>query len=181
MNWTTELPFILNGVEGDLKIVYTPMGQKFYQNGREIKRNGLGFGGQKYKVETTDGGDNTVTVKGNLKRGRQVVFRGETIDMEKPLSGTAMSLAFLPLITVVLVAIGFIGIGIGIIGGALLGATGALGTMAAGNILRNEPDTAKQILYSIVISLVTAAILFALFFIFSLVFGMIFGIAFSLF
>lgn len=181
MNWTTELPFILNGVDGDLKIVYTPMGQKFYQNGREIKRKGLGFGGQKYNVETSDGGDNTVTVKGNLKKGRQIVFRGETIDLETPLSGMAMFLSFLPLIAVVIIAIAIMGAGIGIIGGALLGATGALGTMAAGNILRNEPDPGKQILYSIVTSVVTAIILFVLFLIFSLIFGMIFGFAFSFF
>jgi hypothetical protein len=181
MNWTTELPFILNGVEGDLKIVYTPMGQKFYQNGREIKRNGLGFGGQKYKVVTTDGGDSIVTVKGNLKKGRQVVFRGETTDLETPLSGMAMLLAFLPFITVVVVAAVIMGAGIGIIGGALLGATGALGTMVAGNLLRNEPDTTRQILYSIITSLVAAVVLFVLLLIFSFIFGMIFGIAFSFF
>ena len=181
MNWTTELPFILNGVEGDLKIAYTPMGQKFYQNGREIKRTGLGFGAQKYKVETSDGGDNIVAVKGNLKRGRQVVYRGETIDLETPLSGMAMFLAFLPLIAVIVVAVLIMGSGIGVIGGALLGATGALGTMAAGNILRNEPNISKQILYSIVISLVTAVVLFVLFLIFALIFQMIFGIAFSFF
>jgi hypothetical protein len=181
MNWTTELPFVLDRVNGDLKIVYTPMGQKFYQNGQEIKRNGLGLGGQKYRVETTDGGDNMVTVKGNIKKGRQIVFRGETIDMEKPLSGTALGLAFLPFITVVFVAIVFMGTGIGAVGGALLGATGALGTMAAANILRNESDISGQIIYSVVTSLAAAVILIAALAIFSIILGLIFGAAFSLF
>lgn len=44
MNWTTTLPFILDNVDGDLKITYNPWGQKFYQNGQEIKRTGSVFG-----------------------------------------------------------------------------------------------------------------------------------------
>lgn len=43
MNWTTTLPFILDNVDGDLKITYNPWGQKFYQNGQEIKRTGSDF------------------------------------------------------------------------------------------------------------------------------------------
>ncbi|MFV0417773.1 MAG: hypothetical protein ACK5KT_03425 [Dysgonomonas sp.] len=63
MKWTTELPFNFNGVDGDLKIVYNPLNQKFYQNGVEIRRNGSGFGGLKYKVKTADGGEDTIKLK----------------------------------------------------------------------------------------------------------------------
>ncbi|MDR0823612.1 MAG: hypothetical protein LBN74_00835 [Prevotella sp.] len=179
MNWSTELPFILNGVDGDLKIVYTPLIQKFYQNGREVKKSGSGFGGQKYKLETTDGGDNTATVKSNLKNGKQIVFRGETINLETSLSGLTTALSVLPFVSIALAAILFVS-GLGVIGAALLGATGALGMLTTANALRQEKDLTKQVLYSVVISLVSAVVFVALLMILSLIFGTIFGIAFSL-
>ncbi|MFV0537588.1 MAG: hypothetical protein ACK5M3_09470 [Dysgonomonas sp.] len=181
MNWTTNLPFILDNVDGDLKITYSPMGQKFYQNGKEIKRTGSAFGGQKYKIETTDGGDNLVTVKGNLKQGRQVVFRGEKINLETPLSTLTLLLSILPFVAVAIAAAFVAGPRLGVIGGALLGATGALGMLAAGSLMRHEKDIIKQLIYSIVASVSAAIIFIVLLLIFALIFGTIFGVAFSLF
>jgi len=181
MNWTTTLPFILDGVDGDLKIVYSPMGQKFYQNGREIKRTGTGLGGQKYIVETTDGGDKLVTVKGNLKKGRQIAFRGEVIDLETPLSAGALILSILPFVVVAVAAFVLTGSRLGVIGGALLGGCGAFGMLVAGNLLRHEKDIVKQLIYTIVVSVASAIIFFVLLLIFGLIFGMFFGVAFSLF
>ena len=67
MNWTTTLPFILDNVDGDLKITYNPWGQKFYQNGQEIKRTGFSFAGMKYKVQTTDLG---------VINGEEIIYYG---------------------------------------------------------------------------------------------------------
>lgn len=181
MNWTTTLPFILDNVDGDLKIVYTPLAQKFYQNGQVIKKMGFSFGAAKYKVQTTDGGDNIVSVKGSLKSGRQILFRGETISLETPLTGLALALAFLPFIAVIIVAVIFAGSGFGFIGGAVLGGTGAFGMLTAGIVLRNEKDTTKQIIYSIVISVISVVLCLVLSFILGLIFGTIFGIAYSIF
>lgn len=181
MNWNTELPFILDGVDGDLKVVYSPMGQKFYQNGREIKKTGSGFGGLKYKVETTDGGDNIVKIKAALKPGRQVVFRGETINLESPLGGLPMILSFLPFVFILFVIVIFSHGRFGIIDGALLGGCGALGMLAIGNILREERDFVKQLIYSIIISVVVTAIFFILALIIGLILITFFGVAFSMF
>lgn len=181
MSWTTTLPFILDGADGDLKIVYTPLGQKFYQNGREIKRTGSGFGGQKYKIETTDGGDNIVSVKANMKKGREVAYRGETISLEEPLSGLATALSILPFVVVAIAAFVLTGSRLGIIGGALLGGCGALGMLAAASMMRHEKDAVKQLIYSAVVSVGSAIVFFILLVIFGLIFGMFFGVAFSLF
>lgn len=181
MNWTTTLPFILDGVDGDLKITYTPMGQKFYQNGREIKRTGSGFGGLKYKVETIDGGDNVVTVKANLKKGREITYRGEVINLETPLTGAATALSVLPFIAVAVVAFVFVGIRLGVLGGALLGGTGALGMLVAANMMRHEKDVVKQLIYSAVISVGSAIVFIVLLLICGLILGTIFGLAFRFF
>ncbi|GAB6007572.1 hypothetical protein [Dysgonomonas reticulitermitis] len=184
MNWTTTLPFILDNVDGDLKIVYTPMNQRFYQNGQEIKRTGSVFGGQKYKVETTDGGDNIVSVKGNLKNGRQIVFRGETINLETPISTLALILSFLPFIFIAILVFSLLGITkqhFGIIDGALLGGCGALGMQMIANMLRGEKDFIKQLIYSIVIAVAATILFIVLALIVGFFFGLIFGVAFSLF
>lgn len=181
MNWSTELPFILDGVDGDLKLVYSPMGQKFYQNGREIKKTGSGLGGLKYKVETTDGGDDIIKIKAALKPGRQVVFRGETINLESPLGGLVMLLSFLPFVFILFVIMIISKGRFGIIDGALLGGCGALGMLAIGNILRGEKDFIKQLIYSIIISIAATVIFIILALIIGLIMGIMFGVAFSFF
>lgn len=120
MNWTTTLPFILDNVDGDLKITYNPWGQKFYQNGQEIKRTGSVFGGQKYKVETTDGRDNIVSVKGTPKNGRQIVFRGETI-IANTLRGEKDSIKQLIYSIVIAVAATVLFIALALIFGIIIG------------------------------------------------------------
>ncbi len=184
MNWTTTLPFILDNVDGDLKITYNPMGQKFYQNGQEIKRTGSAFGGQKYKVQTTDGGDNVVTIKGTPKNGRQIVFRGEKIDLETPISTFILILSFLPFIFIAILAFSLLAITkqqFGVIDAALLGGCGALGMQTIGNVLRGEKSIGKQLIYSIAISLGATILFIILALIIGFFFGLIFGVAFSLF
>lgn len=181
MKLTTELAFVLNGVDGDLKIAYNPLNQKFYQNGQEIKRTGSGFGGQKYKVRTSDGGEDIVNVKANLKSGRQVVFRGETINLESPVGGLTLVLSMLPFVFIAVVVAVLFGNRFGIIDGALLGACGALGMMAICNVLRDEKDFPKQLIYSIVISIAATVIFFVLALIIGFILGMILGTAFAVF
>ena len=184
MNWTTTLPFILDNVDGDLKITYNPMGQKFYQNGQEVKRTGNAFGGQKYKVETTDGEDNIVTIKGDFKKGRQIVFRGETIGLETPINTLALILSFLPFIFIAILAFSLLAITkqqFGVIDAALLGGCGALGMQTIANILREEKDFIKQLTYSIVIAIAATILFIVLALILGIIIGLIFGIAFSLF
>lgn len=128
MKWTTELPFVLDGVDGDLKIAYNPLSQKFYQNGQELRKmSSFGFGGLKYKVRTTDGGEDTVTVKGALMHGRQVVFRGMTTNLEKSLDGLSLLLSALPFAFIAFVVFVFAGGRFGIIDAALLGRLRCIG------------------------------------------------------
>lgn len=179
MNWTTELPLVLDGVDGDLKIVYNPMGQKFYQNGQEIRRSGSGFGGQKYKVKTSDGGEEIINVKASVKNGRQIVYRGETISLEEPVSGLTIVLSLLPFLFIALVVVVFAGGRFGIIDAALLGGCGALGMMTICNVLRGERDFVKQVTTSIIISVIVTAVFFVLALILGLIFGAILGAAFT--
>jgi hypothetical protein len=184
MNWTTTLPFILDNVDGDLKITYNPWGQKFYQNGQEIKRTGFSFAGMKYKVQTTDGSDNMVSVKGNLKNGRQILFRGETINLETPLSTLEIILSLLPFLFIALVSFGMLAVTggrFGVIDAALLGGCGAMGMQMLANMLREEKNTGKQLLYSIAVSLGATFLFVLLALIIGFFFGLIFGIAYSIF
>lgn len=181
MNWTTELPFILDGVDGDLRVVYTPFSQKLYQDGEVTKKTGMAFGGQKYIVRTTDGGQDVVKIKPHFKQGRQVIYKNEQINLENPLGGLAFLLALMPLAFVVVVAAMVMTSGVGIIGGALIGFFGAFGMLMCGNMLRNEQNVAKQLIYSIAISVVTIILLLIVFFIFALFFGAMFGFMFSIF
>ncbi|MDR2955088.1 MAG: hypothetical protein LBV43_08405 [Prevotella sp.] len=171
MNWTTELPFNLNGVEGDLKIVYNPLSQKFYQNNIEIKKSGSGFGGLKYKVGTTDGGDDIVKVKAALLPGRQVIFRGMTTNLEERLGGLSLLLSVLPFIFIAFVTIIVPGFRLGVIGGAFLVGCGALGMLAVGNSLRNTTNFGQQIMYTIILSVATTALFVVLCLIWDLIFG----------
>lgn len=181
MNWTTTLPFILDGVDGDLRITYNPLSQKFYHNGLEIKRKGFSFGGAKYKIATTDGGDDIVKVKGNLKLGRQIEFRGETINLEKPLNGVQLLLSLLPVIAIIAISLGSLQAGFGIAGGAILGFSLALGMLTAATLIRNEEGLPKQILFSIACSIGAVVVMFLLSFIIGLIFGGALLIGFSLF
>lgn len=181
MNWTTTLPFILDGVDGDLKITYTPLSQKFYHNGVEIRRKGLGFGGAKYKIATIDGSEGIVKVKGNLKQGRQIEFRGETINLEKSLNGVQLLLSLLPVLAILAVSVGTFQAGFGIAGGAILGFSVAIGMLTAANLIRNEESLPKQILYSITCSIGAIFAMFILSFIVGLIFGGAMLVGFSLF
>jgi hypothetical protein len=181
MNWTTELPFVLDGIEGGLKIVYTSMGQKFYQNGQEIKRSGSGFGGQKYEVKTTDGGRDIVTVKSNLKNGRQIVFKGEIINLEQPISTLVLILSFLPFVFIAFVIGIFTKGGFGAIDGALLGVCGVVGMLMICNVLREEKNIVRQLIYSLVISIAATAIFLVLALIVGFILGIILGTAFTVF
>lgn len=181
MNWTTTLPFILDGVDGDLRIEYNPFGQKFYQNGVLIKKKGLGFGGFKYKIETTDGGDDIVKVKGNLKQGRQIVFRGETINLEKVLSGPDLLLSLLPLFAIIFVSFITFQAGFGITGGAILGFSLALGVLTAANLIRNETDFKMKVIYGVVTAVASVVIMYLLATIISLILVGIFGAALAMF
>lgn len=181
MKWTTELPFILNGVDSDLKIVYSPLNQKFYQNGVEIRRNGTGLNGIKYKVKTTDGSEDIVKIKGALLQGRQVEFRGETINLEEKIGGLSLLLSFLPFIFIAFVGLIFAGGRFGVIDAALLGGCGALGMQAVANSLRGAKSFGEQIIYSLIISVAVTALFCVLALILGLILAAMFGAAFAIF
>lgn len=181
MEWTTELPFNFNGVEGDLKIVYNPLNQKFYQNGVEIKRKGLGFGGLKYKVKTADGGEDVVKVKGALLQGRRVEFRGETINLEENLSNLSFFLSFLPFIFILFILLIFFRGQLGVINGALIGGCSALGMQTIANSLRGAKNLGEQIIYSLIISVAATALFCVLALIIGLILAAMFGAAYAIF
>lgn len=179
MNLTTELPFTLEGVDGECKIVYTPFNQKFYQNGQEIKKTGSGFGGLKYKIRTIDGGDDILKVKAMFKQGRQIEFRGVTTDLEQHISVIDLLLSALPFVFITFLVV-LLGSHFGVIDAALLGGCGALGMLTIGNMSRKEKDLKQRIIYSIIISVVTTALFAVLALIVGLILGSILGFTYAL-
>ncbi|WP_163264488.1 hypothetical protein [Dysgonomonas sp. 216] len=94
MNWKKELEFKLDNAEGTLKIVYTPLSVKLFQNDKEIKKKGS-FGGAKYEINTIDGGQETIKLLTNAKNGYTVkTANGETIYLEEKLSAGDLSFRY---------------------------------------------------------------------------------------
>lgn len=147
MKYTTELPFSFNGVEGEMKIVYTPFSLKVYQNGRLLKRKGIFT--PKYEVNTNSGGTDYIKLSRGIDFAYAVEFRGEKKHLEDKLTPIEYIIGLLPILLI------FLG---GVIGAVI----GILGTTLNYNFMRQEKNIVIQILVSVVISFICYLIYFLL-------------------
>ncbi|MFV0417772.1 MAG: hypothetical protein ACK5KT_03420 [Dysgonomonas sp.] len=114
-------------------------------------------------------------------QGRQVEFRGETINLEEKLGGLPLILSFLPFIFIIFILVVFFSGRFGIIDGALIGGCGALGMQAIANSLRGAKNLGEQITYSLIISVAATALFCVLALIIGLILAAIFGAAYAIF
>lgn len=178
MNNKRNIAIILDNIDDSLHVELSILKIKVFQYGQQLTRHKVKAGGEQYKVETTDGGDNIIIIKGSLINGRQIEFRGETINLDAPLSKLGLIISSIPgivLLLAVCLTVGFLQLGA--IGGGLLGGIGFMSIYVTANFVRNEKEFAKQIMYSTLMTIATPV----LFFILLLIFGLIFGGLFSIF
>ena len=174
MNWTSEINFMLDGVSGGLKLVHNPFSMTLYQDGVKLKKKG-GFGGAKYKVTTTDGVTETLTLKNNAIKGYIATFRKQDTMLERKLNGLEVLIGIM--IPVTIFALGCVLLPIlgGIIGGALLGGLGAMSLLFGCNLVRQEDNIGMKILAAVIAGAICYVIYFGLGLLFSAIFGSIFN------
>jgi hypothetical protein len=136
MSFQTKLQFQIEGVEGDLDLVYTPFSVKLYQNDWEVKKKGWTA---KYPVHAENGDTELLTLTKGLDFTYVATFRNKKYPLESKFSVFEYILVALPLLLM-------------FIGGALGGAIGAIGAFAISSVIRAEKSIPVQILYSLLIS-----------------------------
>ncbi len=133
----TEIPFRLEGLNSEMKLVYGIFGQpKLYQNGIELKKEG--FLKMKFLIET-DSGKEYMEIKRGLDFTFSTVFRGKKQLLEKKLSTLEYILGVLPLLLI-------------FVGGAIGAILGILGANTIYGFLRKEKKVGIQIIISIAIT-----------------------------
>ncbi len=130
----TEIPFRVEGLNSEMKLVYGIFGHpKLYQNGIELKKEGLLK--MKFLIET-DSGKEYMEIKRGLDFTFSAVFRGKKQLLEEKLNTLEYILGVLPLLLI------FVG---GVIGAIL----GILGTNTIYGFLRKEKKVGFQLIISI--------------------------------
>ena len=155
----TELPFTLDGVAGELKIVAGFSKLRFYQNGQELKKSGTFK--PTYTVTTTDGNTTQVKVLNNAIKGYMVEYNGQRVSLQPKLSAIETVLLFIPIIIFIAGIILYGGM-IGVLGGAIIGACAALSVLIPGNLLRQFKGLGMQLLIVIMTGLCLYGIYFLL-------------------
>jgi hypothetical protein len=141
MRFKTKLKFTIEGVQGELKLKYTPFSAKLYQNGRELKRQGIL--GSKYLVQSEIDGLESSKEELKLTRGLDFIyvatFRNVKYPLESKFSVLEYILVALPMLLV-------------FVGGAIGGVIGAFGAYTVASFLRNEKRIPLQILLALMIA-----------------------------
>ena len=152
----TTLNFTLDGVAGDLKIIYTPFKFRFYQGGIELKKSSTFK--PVYSVQTTDGGSETVKILNNAIKGYMVEYRGQRSLLEEKLTSMEIMLCFMPIVFMILGCV-FIVFITGVIGGALLGGFAGGSFVINSTFMRQERPHGfqRQLIMSFIVSVSTYA------------------------
>ena len=151
-----EVTFKIEGVQGELKLVYGMFKIHLFQDGREIVRKGA-FN-PKYYVTNTEGEQEEMKIVYGFDFVHVVTFRGKKIDLEERLSTRESIVGGLPVLL--------------ILTGGLLGALfGIVGATFTYNYMRREKSFIKQLLVSLAVS----AGSYVAYFVFALLFTMLIG------
>ncbi|RHJ90484.1 hypothetical protein [Parabacteroides bouchesdurhonensis] len=147
-----EIDFTVEGIKGDLKLIYAPFSQKLYQDGQHIKpKKG------KYPVITDSGDTEDVKIQYGLDFVHTIQFRGNKLPLEERLSTAEYIIGCLPVLLILL--------------GGLIGALiGFFGAMYNYNYMRQEKRIGMQLLMSVGISVLCTIAYFALAIPFTLIF-----------
>lgn len=158
MSRKIHIPLILDNVDLDLHVELTPLKVKLFQHGIQLKRYSKEDGGKRYIIQTTDGGDKSMLIKGNTLKGRQAVYKEVLLNLEKPFSIALLAFMFLPIIVLIFTAVR-LGIYLDITSGLILTGIGLITTFI-NLILNRRIENIKEALILNVILSVAGLIVF---------------------
>lgn len=150
MQFKTKIPFQMDGVAGDLLLVYTPFSFKLFQDGVQIKKQGITG---KFSVRTTDGGTDILRLEKGIDFTFKAKFRGIQKPLEEKLTTAEYIVGGLPILLI------FVG---GLIGAVF----GILGASVSYGYMRTEKNLLLQILISLGIGVICWLLYFAVAFFF---------------
>jgi len=137
------LDFKIDGINGNLKLVYGPFSQKLYQNNQEIKRKNKGLY-IVFPVQNEEGVLEDLKLSKGWNFTYKAEFRGEKIQIENKPSTLQYILGLIPL---VLILGGVIGVIIGLIGSTIIF-----------NYIRQESALFKQIALALLVYILCAIV-----------------------
>lgn len=130
-----KINFTLEGIKGEMKLVYNIIGTpKLYQNGELLKKEG--FLKMKFLV-TTDNGQEYIEIKRGLSFTFSAIFRGKETFLEAKLSTIEYIIGAVPLLVLIFTG-GFLGALIAIVG-----------VNANFNFMRSEKRLGIQIVFAL--------------------------------
>ncbi len=141
---SNTLNFRIEGIEGDLKLVYSAFSQKLYQDEREVKRKG-----NKFQVKNDNGEQEELKLIKGIDFAYKAEFRGQKTQIEEKLTVLQYILGLIPLCLIVT-------------GGVIGAFIGILGTTIIYTYIRKGNDIFKQVIIALVVSAVCAVIYFAI-------------------
>lgn len=134
-----EKKFTLEGVQGELTLVYGPFKLRLFQDGREIKRSGTFK--PKYYITNTSGEQEELRIQYGLDFVYMAIFRGQKIALDERLTTAEYIIGGLPILLIFL-------------GGAIGGVFGIFGATINYDYMRKEKRMPMQILVSLGASIV---------------------------
>ena len=95
-----EKKFTLEGVQGELTLVYGPFKLRLFQDGREIKRSGTFK--PKYYITNTSGEQEELRIQYGLDFVYMAIFRGQKIALDERLTTAEYIIGGLPILLIFL-------------------------------------------------------------------------------
>jgi len=144
-HYTTTIPFSLENVSGDFKLVYTPFSHRLYHKGELMKKKGFY---SSYKLETIDGRVEELKIRRDFRKFvYTIVFQGDKKELEDRLSILDYVIGYLPFLFVFL-------------GGAIGGIIGYYTASFNISVIRQEPRVIKK--YAIAVGTTLLSFIFYL-------------------
>ncbi len=158
MNFRKEVVLNLQDVQGEVRVVFSPLAFNVYHNGKKIKKKG-GLKA-KFPITTTSGEVVPIIIRNGKGMVRTAHFKDQQIPLEEKMTVVEQLIGIGSMCVVFIagcVLFGFIG---GVLGGALIGATVGLGVMLNFAFIRQEKSMMLKLLVSVGISAVAYLIYF---------------------
>ena len=173
MNFRKEVILDLQGaVEGEVKIVLSPLVLSVYHNGSKIKKTkGLKA---KFLITTATGEVVPIFIRNGKGMVRTVHFKDQQIPLEEKLTSMEQLLSIGSIAAVYIVGCVLFGFMGGIIGGMLIGGTIGLGATLNFAFIRQE----KSMMLKVLVSFGIAGVAFFTYYIFCVIFASLFFISF---
>lgn len=152
MNFRKEVVLNLQDVQGEVKVIFSPLAFNVYHDGKKIKKKG-GLKA-KFPITTTAGEVVPIVIRNGKGMVRTAHFKDQQIPLEEKLTPMEQLIGIGSICAVFILGCVLFGFITGVIGGALIGATIALGAMLNFAFIRQEKNPMLKLLVCIGISAV---------------------------